>query len=47
MSQKQSREELRTKAKLAFQQERYEDSKNFMKELIEVGFFTIKTSYSW
>ena len=32
----QKREELKTKAKLAFQQERYEDSKNMMKELVEV-----------
>ena len=32
----QKREDLRTRAKLAFQQERYEDSKNMMKELVEV-----------
>ena len=33
----QKREDLRTRAKLAFQQERYEDSKNMMKELVEVS----------
>ena len=33
----QKRDDLRTKAKLAFQQERYEDSKNMMKELVEVS----------
>lgn len=33
----QKREDLRTRAKLAFQQERYEDSKNLMKELVEVS----------
>ena len=33
----QKRDDLRTRAKLAFQQERYEDSKNMMKELVEVS----------
>lgn len=43
----QKREELKTKAKLAFQQERYEDSKNMMKELVEVILQTWWLFRSW